>query len=544
MKFKADQTAQKLRGGYYTPQEIADFATKWVLKNNPRNVLEPSCGDGVFFQSLFNNNCDKNINIFGFELFDIEAKKSIDLCNKLKFENVNIREGDFLEWFNSETLKASTKFDAIIGNPPFIRYQFLEKEFQKNTENVFSNLNLKFTKHTNAWVPFIISGIELLNPGGRLSMVIPSEIINVMHAQSLRTFLGEHCSKIVIIDPKEIWFTDTLQGAVIILAEKKIDNKLKSEGVGIKSVSGFDFLETDPEEMFANTDAINGETVKGKWTKAVLERDEIDLIKKIVTHPQVHNFDSIAKVEVGIVTGANEFFLVNKAVVDEYKLNDFAHPMFGRSQHCQGIVYDEIQHKKNVDNNLPVFFLYFDKEYKDLPIKAKEYILFGETQDLHTRYKCRIRKPWYKVPSIFSTKLAMLKRAHEAPRLIYNDFQAYTTDTAYRIETKNDIDEMRVAYFFMNPLTAIFAELEGRSYGGGVMELVPSEIRKLFIPLPSNLDFDINELNDLILTRRMDECLEVQGRKIFNALGFEPEVNDALMNIWRKLKNRRQRITE
>jgi hypothetical protein len=49
-----------------------------------------------------------------------------------------------------------------------------------------------------------------------MGMVIPSEIGHVMHAQSLRSYIGEVCSKIVIIDPKEIWFEDTLQGAVII----------------------------------------------------------------------------------------------------------------------------------------------------------------------------------------------------------------------------------------------------------------------------------------------------------------------------------------
>lgn len=53
-----------------------------------------------------------------------------------------------------------------------------------------------------------------------MGMVIPSEISHVMHAQSLRSYLGHICSKIVIIDPKEIWFEETLQGAVIILAEK------------------------------------------------------------------------------------------------------------------------------------------------------------------------------------------------------------------------------------------------------------------------------------------------------------------------------------
>jgi hypothetical protein len=46
-------------------------------------------------------------------------------------------------------------------------------------------------------------------------MVVPSEIVHVMHAQSLRTYLGEQCRRIVIVDPQEIWFEGTLQGAVL-----------------------------------------------------------------------------------------------------------------------------------------------------------------------------------------------------------------------------------------------------------------------------------------------------------------------------------------
>lgn len=65
MKFKADQTSQKLRGGYYTPQNLADYVTKWVLSKNPKTILEPSCGDGVFIQAIANNGYDPNIELSG-----------------------------------------------------------------------------------------------------------------------------------------------------------------------------------------------------------------------------------------------------------------------------------------------------------------------------------------------------------------------------------------------------------------------------------------------------------------------------------------------
>lgn len=263
MKFKENQTTQKLRGGYYTPQHLADYTTKWVMRNKPQSILEPSCGDGVFIKALDNNNCDKQVNLLCFELFDTEAQKSSDLSRRLNFKNATIIEGDFLTWANMQINKGVELFDAIIGNPPFIRYQYLDKSFQKQAEDIFSKLNQKFTKHTNAWVPFLLSSIALLKAGGRIAMIIPSEIIHVMHAQSLRSYMGETCSKIVIIDPKEIWFEDTLQGAVILLAEKKTKNDLPTQGVSIVNVKGSEFINEDPESLFNNSSAINGDSIRG-----------------------------------------------------------------------------------------------------------------------------------------------------------------------------------------------------------------------------------------------------------------------------------------
>ncbi|RON17561.1 SAM-dependent methyltransferase [Pseudomonas brassicacearum] len=540
MKFKADQTTQKLRGGYYTPQKLADYAARWVLQKQPKSILEPSCGDGVFIQALHNNHCDKAIKLSGFELFDAEAQKASDLCSKLGFENSSVTEGDFLVWANQQLNQKRQLFDAVIGNPPFIRYQFLEQSFQEQAELVFKQLGQKFTKHTNAWVSFLLSSLSLLKSGGRMGMVIPSEIIHVMHAQSLRSYMGQICSKIVIIDPKEIWFEDTLQGAVIIMAEKKEDTSKPSEGVGIVSVSGFDFLNECPETLFNRILGINGETVEGKWTKATLEKSEISLIKKIISHESVHKFKDIAKVDVGIVTGANNFFLVNNETVKTFGLEAYAHPMFGRSQHCPGILYDKAQHQSNQLQSLPTNFLYIRDDYSELPSKVQRYIKTGELEEFHLRYKCRIRKPWYKVPSIYSTEIGMLKRCHEAPRLILNQVGAYTTDTAYRI-TSSFTDAENLVCSFLNPLTAITAELEGRYYGGGVLELVPSEIEKIYIPVIQGYQHDSATLNQLVKDGKVEEVIREHGGAILAELGVSKEDNEQLMKIWKKLRDRRLR---
>ena len=82
--------------------------------------------------------------------------------------------------------------------------------------------------------------------------------------------------------------------------------------------------------------------------------------------------------------------------------------MFGRSNHCKGVIYDEKQLYKNIDDNLPSFFLQINEKTK-INNFLKSYIKIGEKRKLHKRYKCRIRKPWYVVPSVYATQLALLR---------------------------------------------------------------------------------------------------------------------------------------
>ena len=541
MNFKENESATKLRGGYYTDPDIASFLLRWVLHISPETILEPSCGDGVFFRVLSDLAPQSVRSVVGFEIERAEAAKARNIAQSLKKTGVEIHCRDFLGWSLLQFTKLPV-FDAVVGNPPFIRYQYLDDSSQEISQRILRFFHLPFTKHTNAWVPFVISSLALLRPGGRLAMVVPSELLHVLHAESLRTFLTKECSRVLIFDPQELWFEDTLQGAILLLAEKKETNNAVFKGVGIIHTRNKAFLSDDPEDHFRKAGYTNGETVNGKWMLALLTDSERKVLRDARSNPQIYRFEDVAGVAVGIVTGANKFFLVPDSIVNEFGLEEWAYPMFGRSEHVPGVIYDDATIRRNRQLGMPTNFIWFtDERLKDLPLSVQKYIKIGESQGIHTRYKCRIREPWYSVPSVYSTPVGMLKRCHNFPRLILNKIQAYTTDTAYRVNPKQ-FGSISLVFSFINSLTALTAELEGRHYGGGVLELVPSEIRKLLVPMQKADEKKVHHLDDLLCKGIGPELLLAkQDSAILKSVGLSSEACEELLHAWVRLRLRRQR---
>ena len=518
-----------MRGGYYTPFAIAQFIVR-NIGHEGCSFLEPSCGDGIFITAI--NSALKKCTIDAIELDGEEAQKAEKHLNKLQ----SVFNCNFLDWYHDN--RSKKQYDVVVGNPPFIRYQFLASGDQKKAADIFITHNMKFTKHTNAWVPFIVASIDMLKPGGKIGMVIPSEIFNVLHSGALRKLLADSCSSISIIDPEDIWFEGTLQGAVILFAEKKVKSN-QSCFITISRVSGMGFCSKTLDEIFNKSVKYEITASSEKWTKYFLNPKATQIIERLVEQEQFVRFSKISQVDVGIVTGANAFFLVNQEIIDLYKLSEYVIPMFGRSEHCPGIIYDENQHIENANNGLPVFFVDFCG--KKLNKGARDYIKYGESQELHLRYKCRIREPWYCVPSVFHTEIGMLKRCNDFPRLINNSFGALTTDTAYRIKVNMLADKFVAS--FVNVVTAISSELEGRSYGGGVLELVPSEIEKLLIP-NGNLISDppnIFEVDSLIRESRLHETMESVSKRWMTRNFVTKDEHNTLLESWDYLRMRRKR---
>ena len=66
-------------------------------------------------------------------------------------------------YFHAYCDTTSDRFDLVIGNPPFIRYQYFDKAQQKEADAIFNKVKLKYSRLTNAWVSFVVGFRPLFN---------------------------------------------------------------------------------------------------------------------------------------------------------------------------------------------------------------------------------------------------------------------------------------------------------------------------------------------------------------------------------------------
>ena len=539
---------QKLRGGYYTPIELSDYLTKWAIRVGDERILEPSCGDGNFIDSILRKLAvlKKNGNkisskITAVEIEDNELSKAKARLSGYKLSELKAEFvlDDFFNLF--EKLRREGGYDVILGNPPYIRFQHFDDDSREKAFWHLRNAGYKPTKLANAWSAFVQLSIELLKEGGRLAMVLPAELLQVGYAGELRRHLSAQFSHIVIIGFKKLVFPEIQQEVILLLAEGKRDvSALESDIHTIEFEDGKDLLNSEDLEDAVKHIPSKHSRPLIKWTGLFLSEKSFYALDDAQRSHLVIPLGKLASVDIGVVTGRNSFFVIDEKTRKEILATKFTIPIIGRTSTLKSIVFDENDFEK-YQLTAPGYLLDLNSVLeKDIPERLRGYIAHGELEDVHKGYKCRVRKRWFDVPSIYVPNAFMFRQIHKYPLLVVNRAGATSTDTIHRVKFINGTKPERLAAICFNSLTLAWAEISGRSYGGGVLELETSEAEHLPIPYNAKIEIDSQKVDLLIRGGKDMEALEyVDSVVLRDYMGMSTTTIKNIRNAWIELRNRR-----
>ena len=534
MRTRAEVTPEKLRGGYYTSPALVEFclerASPLLAEETAISMLEPCAGDGAFVRGVARTRSGiggRVSNIHAIEIIPEEAAK-VELSLRSTGLPGRVERGSVLRW----AAETDELFGLVVGNPPFVRYQFVPETDKIAIGRLGVRLGLTFGGVANLWIPVLLGALARLRPNGALALVLPTECFTGTSARVVREWLTREIDDLSfdLFPPGS--FPDVLQEVAVVSGRRSPESKEESSDVrivehGSGGTNRAWFYRPMPGER--------------SWTRSLLDPSHLEAVNVACSLSTVARLEEVARLEVSIVTGANDFFCLDDESVSHHGLQPWARPLLARARHSPGLVFRPADHAVARAMGANAWLLDFDAlapDPEDFP-HARSYLDTGVQRGLPDRYKCRIREPWYRVPSIRTGSLMLSKRSHMYPRLLMNRARAYTTDTIYRgdVLAKGAVSGTDLVAGFHCSLTLLMAELEGRSFGGGVLELVPSEISRLAIVIAPGLGKQLPSLDRVArsqepedLVFETDSLLATNRLLPGDLLGVLAEARCALMN--------------
>jgi adenine-specific DNA methylase len=111
----------------------------------------------------------------------------------------------------------------------------------------------------------------------------------------------------------------------------------------------------------------------------------------------------------------------------------------------------------------------------------------------------------------------------------------------HRVFINKDTNKNAFIASYYNSISFAFSEIVGRSYGGGVLELMPSEAEKIVLPYNTDNASILNDINHMMREKQdIKQILSVTNQRILvENFGFSKKDVRFVTQIWEKLSQRR-----
>lgn len=540
---------QKSLGAYYTPAAMAEKMVAWAVLRREDRVLDPSFGGLAFLQAarqrlgdLGASSAKVGRQLYGVDL-DSEAHALALADEGLGIEAETLLLRNFFETQPSKDLPLA---DAVVGNPPYVRYQ-LSNGAGDAGHRIAAAAGVQLTRLSSTWAPFVLHSTAFVAPGGRMALVLPAELLHAQYANEVLGFVQQRFTRTTIVMFERRVFPGALEEVVLLFAADRTDRKDATRHLSVVDCQDLDDLTTGALQPMAGTAApkSSGAESKHKLLAHLLPKETRNLYGLLAeSTADATHLGTLASVDIGVVTGANDFFLLRDG--EEPRVpEDLLRPAISKAVHVGGARFAEADTRQLADSGARYrLFVAYPEASKEELRGTGGYLRRGRERGIHQRYKCRVRDPWWSlplpkhgVPSLFLTYCAS-----EHPRLVINEAAALHTNTVHGVTPALGVDREALATGFYNSLTLLSAELVGRSYGGGVLKLEPTEAEAVFIPtLPAGLGAHLGEVDRLLRNRDLEAVLDLVDQLVLvEGLGLREGEVALLRSGAERLRSRRR----
>jgi len=476
----------------------------WAIRDRRDCVLDPSCGDGVFLVAA-----TERLLVLGAKRRSISQQVA---GMDLNLEAVSVTRTALKEavGFRSSHLATANFFaarptdeagspwaavDAVVGNPPYIRYQDFNGGMRAQALVSAAQAGVRLTQLTSSWAPFVVHAISFLRPGGRLALILPAELAHAQYAEPLREHLLRCFREVNVISFRQAVFPNAQVEVVVLLADGR-DSSSKRRLRLVEADNDGDLVEL--EHLLARSVVFDSGHQPSKWLPGFGENAGVRCLDELKEKGLVVPLSETGKANIGFVSGANDLFVLSPADASMWRLPKASlRPCVIRARQIPGalITQRDFSALRVADDRCLLWL-----PRRRLTRSELAYVRHGKRLRIQQRYKCRTRVPWYTVPGVMVPEAFLTYMSDEVPRLCLNEARLAAANTLLTVRIESVPRHLQRAFVgaFYNSATLLSCERNGRSYGGGVLKLEPREADRMLLPALEVVERHKDDLSGLV----------------------------------------------
>jgi adenine-specific DNA-methyltransferase len=504
---------RRQRGAYFTPQWLAEELATWAVKLPGDIVVDPAAGTGDLLfpclKRLLKIGGNGRGQIYGVEIhgptwrrlsrrFEGSIRASQLLC------------GDFFSRFRS-----LPPADVVIANPPYVRHQLIGEASRRRMQAGANGRKAKLDGKASAWAYFVATAPELLKPGGRLVMVLPSEVLSATYSVALVEELGRLFAKVQLIYCDDALFDDLSQRTVLCLAE----GYGRSSRTPQIQYGRAKVLYTGPARRLDLTSwPQRPPTSRHSVARMIAPDEAIELEGLVSLRTDVVTVGELARVSIGYVTGANDFFHLTEGQRKHFEI-----PVRHLRKVLAGSKWFDGLQLADGDWDTIRFsggscWLFAPMESSDRSVANA--IARGRRRGIHETFKCGARSPWWRV-SLREPPKAFMRYMGDGIGIVANPAGVLVSNSLFELRELRGIDAKSFSAISLTSVCRISAFLNARILGGGLRKLEPRDAARVLLPRAKVSAYVTDRLDAFLREGRRSEARQLADAEILGkSLGW------------------------